>query len=302
MATATGNNLNIMLRMSDLTSEPKLTLPPIKDYEKELLVSIDQAIQPIISIVPDIKEMVWKVKQNCRQPRDKLSTDELASIMLYTLEWTPIESSFYFILNRTLRSQNRNDLLPWFQYLRLFMAALSKVSTTSHRIVYRGVKSDISGEFQDGKTFIWWAFSSASSSIKALEQFLGTRGHRTIFNIECDSAKDISKYSFYESENEILLFPARQFQVISTANSGNKLKTVYLKEIQPHFPLIHIPPAPSTTAAAADEKIKDAVAHISSDHSSSKYTDYLQSNHSPANTAASVPNHKVVPPQPGILI
>ncbi|CAF0831168.1 unnamed protein product [Adineta ricciae] len=299
MATATGDNSGIMLRMSDLTSEPKRMLPPIKGYEKELLVSIDEAIQPIISIVPDIEEMVWTVKQNCQQPRYKLSIDELASIMLYTLEWFPTESSFYFILNRTLRSQNRNELLPWFRYLRLFMVALSKVPTASHRMVYRGIKIDISSEFPDGRTFIWWAFSSASASIKVLEQFLGTTGHRTVFNIECDSAKDISKYSFYEGENEILMFPARQFQVISTFNSGNQLKIVHLKEIQPPFPLIHIPTAPSTTAAAG-EKIKDAGAHASSGHSPSKYSDSPQFGRSSASTAASAPKHKVVPPRPEI--
>jgi hypothetical protein len=72
---------------------------------------------------------------------------------------------------------------------------------------------DISNEFPKGRKFIWWAFSSSTSSIKVLEQFLGKTGYRTIFNIECDSAKDISKHSFYQNENEMLLYPARQFEV-----------------------------------------------------------------------------------------
>ena len=61
-----------------------------------------------------------------------------------------------------------------------------------HRILYRGIKIDLSGEYQKDKTFVWWAFSSSTSSIEVLEQFLGQNGSRTIFNIECDSAKDIS--------------------------------------------------------------------------------------------------------------
>jgi hypothetical protein len=105
---------------------------------------------------------------------------------------------------------------------------------------------DISQEFPEGKTFIWWAFSSCSSSIKVLEQFLGESGHRTIFNIECDSAKDISQHSFYQSENEVLMYPARQFQVVSSLNTGNQLKIIHLKEIQPPFPLIHIPQTSSS--------------------------------------------------------
>jgi hypothetical protein len=96
-----------------------------KVYEKQPLVSLEQAVKPIIPFIPDLGEMVWTVEQNCQHPHDHLSTDESASIMLNTLEWMPRESSFYFILNNTLRSQNRNELLPWFLYLRLFISALS---------------------------------------------------------------------------------------------------------------------------------------------------------------------------------
>ena len=67
-----------------------------------------------------------------------------------------------------------------------------------------------------------------------------------MFNIECDSVKDITEYSFYQGEREILMFPARQFQVISSFDSGNQFRIIHLKEIQPPFPLIYIPPTPST--------------------------------------------------------
>jgi hypothetical protein len=253
MAVKSVNESKMMLRMSDFTSEPKRMLPPIKGYEKEQLVSLEQAIKPIISFVPDIEEMVWTVKQNCQDPHDHLSSDESASIMLYTLEWMPREQSFYFILNQALRSQNRQELIPWFLFLRLFIVALSKLPSTKHRIVYRGIKMDLTDQFSGGKTFIWWAFSSCSSSIKVLEQFLGETGHRTIFNIECDSAKDISQHSFYQSENEVLMYPARQFQVVSSFNSGNQLKIIQVKEIQPPFPLIHIPQISSPSVDQSKE-------------------------------------------------
>jgi hypothetical protein len=112
---------------------------------------------------------------------------------------------------------------------------------------------DVGDEFSKDKTFIWWAFSSCSSSIEVLEQFLGQTGHRTIFNIECDSAKDISQHSFYQSENEVLMYPARQFQVVSSLNPGNQLRIIHLKEIQPPFPLIYIPPTSSGRADRSEE-------------------------------------------------
>jgi len=259
MAQNTVGESKGMLRTCDLTSELKRMLPPIKGYEKEPLVSLDQAIQPLLPIIDDVKQMVWTVKKNCQHPKDHLSIDESASIMLYTLEWISHESSFYYILNETLRSENRNELLPWFLYLRLFMFALSKLPTINHRMIYRGIKMDISEKYPEGKTFIWWAFSSSTSLIKVLEDFLGKSGHRTIFNIECDSAKDISKHSFYEKENEVLMYPARQFQVISSFDSGNQLKIIQIKETQPLFPLIHIP---STFLTNTDE-IKQTYASLS---------------------------------------
>jgi hypothetical protein len=141
------------------------------------------------------------------------------------------------------------------------MVALSKLPSTKHRMIYRGIKMDVSDEFPEGKTFIWWAFSSCSSSIKVLQQFLGQTGPRTIFNIECDSAKDISQHSFYQSENEVLMYPARQFQVASSFNSGNQLKIIQIKEIQPPFPLIHIPQSSGQNTHQIKE-IKISVSHI----------------------------------------
>jgi hypothetical protein len=258
-----------MVRMCDLTSEPKRMLPPIKGYEKQPLVSIDQAIKPLIPLVSDLEEMVWTVKQNCQHPQDHLSPDESASIMLYTLEWMPREHSFYFILNQALRSQNRQELLPWFLFLRLFIFALAKLPSTTHRILYRGIKMDLTEEFPEGKTFVWWGFSSCTFSMKVLEQFLGQSGHRTIFNIECDSAKDICQHSFYQSENEVLMYPARQFQVVSSFNSGNRLKIIHLKEIHPPFPLIHIPQ--STTNPIKEIQPSFSQMHISQTPSTHTY-------------------------------
>ena len=111
-----------MFRLSDLTSKPKRMLPPIKGYENQPLVTLEKAVEPLISLVPDAQQMVWTVKQNCEKPENNLTSDESGSIMLYTLEWEPRESTFYFIVNSTLRTENRQNLKPWvlflFDYLR----------------------------------------------------------------------------------------------------------------------------------------------------------------------------------------
>ncbi|CAF1311001.1 unnamed protein product [Adineta steineri] len=229
-------------RFSDFTSQPKRMLPPIQGYENEPLVSLEEAINPLISIVPEVKRMVWTVKQNHFDGEHGITDDEAASVLLYTMEWTPRENSFYIILNNTLQAANRLLLKPWFLYLRLIMTSLAKLpSDSNRRMVYRGVKRDLSAQYPKGSTVTWWGFSSCTTFLDVLsnEQFLGQSGTRTLFNIDCYSSKSIHQYSLFPEEHEILLPPARQFQVIASLYTGNSLHIIELKEIEPEYPLIN---------------------------------------------------------------
>ncbi|CAF3395751.1 unnamed protein product [Rotaria sp. Silwood2] len=145
------------------------------------------------------------------------------------------------MLNSTLRATVREQLKPWFSYLRLIINALEKLPST-YRVVYRGVKSDFSTVYSRGSTVVWWGFSSCSVSIETLqnERFFGREGIRTFFSIECESGKNIRSHSFYGEEDEVLLLPARQFEVIGCLNQGNGLQMIQLKETKPKFPLIKL--------------------------------------------------------------
>jgi hypothetical protein len=228
-------------RFSDIAAEPRRMLLPIQGFETVSLVSLEDAVIPLVSLIPDVEQMVWIAKQNCTHPKDNLSPDESASIMLYTLEWKPYEKSFYVLLNEALRAANREELNPWFPYLRLVITALQKLPSTGPTI-YRGVKLDLTDQYRQGDTIVWWGFSSCSLSIETLnnERFLGESGARTLFNIECESGKNIRSHSYY-AEDEILLFPARQFEVIECLDQDNGLHIIQLKETRPKFPLIKLP-------------------------------------------------------------
>lgn len=212
---------------------------PISGYAKMPLVNLEKAIEPLISIVPHIRHMVWIVKMNCQNPSNSLSPDESASIMLYSIEWYPRENSFYIILNKVLRNEDRSRLKPWFLYLKLFLTALSKLPS-EHRSLHRGIKKNVSTDYPPGKTFIWWGFSSCTSSMTVLENeaFLGKTGARTLFTIHCVSSKDIHQHSMYKIENEVLLPAARLFKVISCMNAGNDLSIIHVEEINPPYPLL----------------------------------------------------------------
>jgi hypothetical protein len=228
-------------RFSDIVEEPQRMLLPIQGFDKMPVVSLETAVLPLVSLVSDVEQMVWIAKQNCTNPQDGLTSDESASIMLYTLEWEPYETSFYVIFNAALRAASREELKPWFSYLRLITSALEKLPST-HQFVYRGVKVDLSDHYRPGSKVVWWGFSSCAVSIDTLsnERFLGKNGTRTFFTIECNSGKNIRSHSYYENEDEVLLLPARQFEVIACLDQGNGLQIIQLKEVDPKFALIKL--------------------------------------------------------------
>ena len=234
-------------RFSDVADEPQRRLPPLRGFETMPLVTLEEAIQPLVPHVPEIEHMVHTVKENNNKPADGLTVDESASIALYSLEWTPSQNSFYHILNRILRSPTRQDNLPpWFLYLRLFITALSKLPSTPGRTIYRGVKMDLRDKYTVGAIYVWWGFSSCTSAISVFErdQFCGTNGTKTVFSIECDTGKSISNHKSYPSEDEILLLPGRELKVVGHRRMGNQVHITRLKEIQRQSPhIVPIQPA-----------------------------------------------------------
>lgn len=229
-------------RISDFDQSPCEYLLPIKGYEKKPVVSLEEAIEPIVVYVPEVKRMAHLAKCRCKKPpADGLSVDESASIMLYSMDWQPKEECLYHVLNATLRSEDREKLVPWFLYLKLILTALDRLPLT-HRSVYRGIKLDLTKDYSKGSRVIWWGFTSCTSTIAVLsnKDFMGSSGTRTFFTIECTSGKDISQHSYYANEEEILLPPGREFQVSACLDQSGGLYIVQLKEVQPLYP--HLEP------------------------------------------------------------
>ncbi|CAF3780327.1 unnamed protein product [Adineta steineri] len=237
-------------RFSDVAGEPNRRLPPIRGFENMPLVSLEEASQSLIPYIPEIDHMVYTVKENIIELKDDLTIDECASIALYSMEWSPRKNSFYIILNETLRSPKREEVLPpWFKFLKLFLTALSKLPLTGRRTIYRGVKLDLQKQYTQGKKIVWWGFSSCTSSVEVLknEEFIGKTGTRTLFSIECENVKDIRQHSFYQNEDELLLLPGQEFEVVSSLDMGNNLIMIQLKEIIPRFPNIASIATPSSS-------------------------------------------------------
>ena len=80
MASGFLNEIKTTYRFSDIDDEPLGILPLIQDYERIPIVSLEDAVKPIKSLIPDIGRMIWIVKQNCQQNEDELT---LKSVNFY---------------------------------------------------------------------------------------------------------------------------------------------------------------------------------------------------------------------------
>jgi hypothetical protein len=153
---------------------------------------LDEAVQPIVPQIPNLMEYVKDAKKHCCYPSEHgLTRDESASIYLYIMESD--DQSLYKVLNRTLRSENRSDLKPWFGYLKLIQTALDKLPSMKQNL-WRGINTNLSAEFKKDNQIVWWSFSSCSEEAERIKNFLDPNGNSTIFVIEALHGKSISRY------------------------------------------------------------------------------------------------------------
>lgn len=226
----------IILQIVPMTS-------PLQEYDQQPLVPLEQALQPLSSMVPGLQQMFETIQSTDRSQAltDSLSWDESASVMLYTLKWKTPQTSFQYFFNESVRSQDHQQIQPWLLYLRLFLHALSKSPPSSSSTAYRAVTMDTEEEYIQGEEFICWGFVSCTSILQFPDDQSGV-----MFIIECDTARDISRYSLDRNTDEILLYPGRKFRVISSLDYPNRSKIIQLRELDQYNPSFQ-PPQPAIT-------------------------------------------------------
>jgi len=250
-------------RVSDVEAETperaERILDPIFGLDEQPLVSLEQACEPLFQCKPlkSLKQfcLVSKMQANEFAKRNKLgslSIDEAAAINLYTRE-----CGLYTEMNRAFREADRNQVKPYFPYIKLLLTAVTKLQPVKG-VFYRGVRKDLSSLYSKGATTIWWSWSSCTTDLKTLEstQYLGTTGPRTLFVVSARGF-DISPFSHYQNESEVLLLPARKLKVKSVASLG--LCAIDLEEEQDQDLLDFIlPPPEEATEAEAKERGREA--------------------------------------------
>ncbi|UJR29643.1 hypothetical protein I4U23_017191 [Adineta vaga] len=224
---------NLAQRLSDVENTSPESTTSIIDYRNFVLLPLHVAVKTLEEegTVPHVLNNAKIAKQNVRDVPDGLTKDERAAIYLYTMDWHPRDQTLSIRMNAALRTRDQKQVVPYFAYLKLFLTALSRLPSIA-TTVWRGIAGDLSEDYLTGMDFVWWGFSSCTESLDLLEsdQFLGKSGKRTLFNIQCQSGKDIRAHSYFMGEGEILLLPGTRFQVLGKVNPAPGFHIIHVKE------------------------------------------------------------------------
>ena len=157
-------------RLTDVSEEPLQNLALIGGYANMPLVSLEEFVEPLVPLVPQVQSYAYIAKEQSQSPMDGLTRDQSAAIMVYMMGWDTYEESIYYALNNILRnpSNRQEKLKPWYLYLRLLLDALFRLPTHS-LTAYRGVKLEMTHGYEPGKTLAWCGFSSCATGVTVLE-------------------------------------------------------------------------------------------------------------------------------------
>ena len=223
-------------RLLDVALEDGMMRGPLSGMFPESLPvpSFAVALAPICNQLPKVKpgsgqlaQMAWRKagQIKCGQ----LTRDECAAIVLYTMEDVPRERSLYYAMNAALREKNRQAARPWRDFVWLLLHALRKLPPSQAGVVFRGMPGKVLAEETEQQ---WSGFSSTATKVEVMEEFLQTNGPRTVIKLELTTpvGRDVSAFSLYPKECEVLLPPNVCFEVVSRWNTGSGLVMVQCKQ------------------------------------------------------------------------
>jgi hypothetical protein len=229
---------------TNIINDIRADIGPVVGYAEEILLPLFKACAPLTNIVHNLSFYVqMALNETAEQPPDGLTIDESAAIRLYTIEWDKPHRSLYSMLNHTLMQDDREQLRPYFKYLKLFLTALVKLPCVPQLTVWRGVTKNMSAEFPPGTPVTWWAFSSCTVSLTVLENnmYLGNTGNRTLFSVEAINGRAVRAHSHFATEDEILLLPGTYMTVQSQLSPAPDLHIIHLKQVIPEKVLLEPP-------------------------------------------------------------
>lgn len=217
-------------RLQGVGDEKLEDLPAISGILATAKMTLGDAMAPLVGLAPGLRYVVEQARAFARARVESgaaghLDEHEIAALYLYTTE-----SVLYRRLNAALRAPNRAAVTPYFAYLRLFFEALAKLDAFEGSL-YRGVALDLRTRYPRGRTITWWGVSSCTPKLAVARAFLGGGGRRTLFEVTARSAVSIRRFSAFSGEDEYVLAPGTQLEVVGVTNEPGGLTRIALSEL-----------------------------------------------------------------------
>jgi hypothetical protein len=219
-------------------------IPVLSGLKHILLQPLPEAVAPMEHLCPDVIRIADACVDSARQrllrpamrtsPYGQLTEHEAAAIILYTEQFEPV--SLFTVVNEILRDNrdpaNRKERLkPLLGYLKLLLKGLRKLPPVSAPLLYRGIRPRAGEDLytmyktrqDDGQSVSWWGFTSTTRRLQVLQNamFCGGSGARVMFMIaECKCGVDIRGLSSFPTEDEVVLPPGVEFEVVDVARGA----------------------------------------------------------------------------------
>jgi len=119
-----------------------------------------------------------------------------------------LKKSPYRLLNNSLACRNTDELEHWKPFLFYLISALKKLPNftgTVYRALDRPLQT-LSKQYKPGNSVVWVAFTSTSKNRDIMTLFTG-KSEGTLMRISVVEGKEISQFSLFPSESEVLLPP-----------------------------------------------------------------------------------------------
>ena len=184
--------------------------------------------------------LLWAEVHGPEDVRAKLDVQQLAALRAWT--GTPM----CYVLTDMLRSaeRTRQSVLPVLPFARLFFTALHalperlifKPSEHEGGILYRaerGVMSTWDAKMRPGGIFSFQVPTSFSQNPAVLNRFKDGSGDRTVFIVHGAAGWVLSELSVYADEDEVLLEPVCNFQVMRAEKFDANHRDVQMGEARP---------------------------------------------------------------------
>ena len=202
----------------------------IRGFEKEPLVSLEEALEPFDGTIDHLSHYIKEAKTNCHYPSENgLTRDESAAIYIYTRRWA--KGCLYDRLQESWESNTPSQMKPWFKFLKLFKSAYDKLPNADEEI-WQGKLFDprLKKELDSESSPLYAAmdiFPSWKSLIGKHLNSIGT-GQKMIFGFQGVGAKLPGPHAAdVDKQYAAVVFPGMKLAVASVEQSNDGQSLIF---------------------------------------------------------------------------